>query len=58
MKNIYFLLFSGILFIASDFNNVYWEMVFAFIGGGGIGLALRQARKKGYNEGFKDGRGY
>lgn len=58
MKNIYFLVFSGILFISSDFNNVYWEMAFAFIGGGGIGLALRRARKKGYEEGFRDGREY
>ena len=58
MKNIYFLIFSGILFISSDFNNVYWELAFAFIGGIGIGPALRRARKKGYEEGFNDGREY
>lgn len=58
MKNIYFLIFSGIFFMAADFDNFYLEMAFSFIGGGGIGLALRQARKKGYREGFKDGRGY
>jgi len=58
MKNIYFLLFSGILFITSDFNSVFWELAFAFIGSSGLGLAIKQARKKGYEEGYKDGRGY
>jgi len=47
MKNTYFLLFSGILFITSDFNSVYWELAFAFIGGSGLGLAIKQARRKG-----------
>jgi len=58
MKNIYFLIFSGILFIISDFDNIYLEIIFAFIGGGGIGLALRRARKMGYEEGFNDGRNH
>lgn len=58
MRNVYFLVFSGILFITSDFNNFYWELAFALIGGSGIGLALRRARKNGYEEGFRDGREY
>lgn len=57
MRNVYFLIFSGILFISSDFNNVYLEIAFAFIGGAGLGLAIKQARKKGYEEGFRDGQG-
>ena len=58
MKNIYVFLVSGILFTACDFNNIYAELLFCSIGGIGIGIAVKRAREKGYEEGFKDGKNF
>ncbi|MDA8581935.1 hypothetical protein N9K95_03680 [Schleiferiaceae bacterium] len=56
MKNYYFLMISGMFLVSAQFENFYAELCFAFVGGIGIGLAIRQAKKKAYNQGFEDGR--
>ena len=42
--------------LSAQFDNFYAELCFAFVGGIGIGLAIRQVRKKAYNQGFEDGK--